>query len=147
MRRPAVWIPRQIVAIGGRRTAEQVVAPRNLSDSLVLFEAGETTGHNWQTIWIVPLILYRRICSFFAIGASYEDSCSGYTFFGHVYSPTLVITPEPTVLPPSRMAKRSPSSSAIGTMSLADILAWSPGITISMPFGSSIEPVISVVFI
>jgi len=100
-----------------------------------------------QTIWIVPLILCRRVCSFLAISASYEYSCSGYALFGHIYSPTLVITPDPTVLPPSRIAKCRPSSSAIGTISLADMLAWSPGITISMPFGSSIEPVISVVLI
>src|SRR5215469_16619866 len=65
---------------------------------------------------------------------------------GHVcYSMILATTPAPTVLPPSRMAKRRPSSMAIGLMSVTTILVLSPGITISVPFGSSQEPVTSVV--
>src|SRR5262245_10556423 len=35
-------------------------------------------------------------------------------FLSSTYSMTLVTTPEPTVLPPSRMAKRRPSSMAMG---------------------------------
>lgn len=57
----------------------------------------------------------------------------------------LVTTPEPTVLPPSRIAKRSPSSIAMGVMSLTVMVVLSPGITISTPFCSSMEPVTSVV--
>ena len=54
-------------------------------------------------------------------------------------------TPAPTVLPPSRIAKRRPSSIATGLISLIVKLALSPGITISFPVGSSISPVTSVV--
>ena len=62
-----------------------------------------------------------------------------------VYSMTLATTPAPTVLPPSRMAKRSPCSIAIGVISVTTILMLSPGITISVPLGSSTAPVTSVV--
>lgn len=61
------------------------------------------------------------------------------------YSITPDTTPEPTVLPPSRIANRSPSSIAIGVISLISISMLSPGITISVPLGSSITPVTSVV--
>src|SRR5271169_4014881 len=54
-------------------------------------------------------------------------------------------TPEPTVRPPSRMAKRSFSSIAIGTMSATSIVTLSPGITISVPCGNCTIPVTSVV--
>ena len=93
-----------------------------------------------------------------------DDSCGPcYTFTTHTikvhtkkrgnplsldkisYSITLVTTPEPTVLPPSRIAKRRPSSIAIGVMSLISIETWSPGMTISVPSGSVMLPVTSVV--
>src|SRR5262249_51275196 len=61
------------------------------------------------------------------------------------YFRILVTTPAPTVRPPSRMAKRSPSSIAIGVMSSIFIWMLSPGITISTPSGSSTDPVTSVV--
>ena len=54
-------------------------------------------------------------------------------------------TPAPTVRPPSRMAKRSFSSMAIGTISTTSIVTLSPGITISTPSGSVTIPVTSVV--
>ena len=54
-------------------------------------------------------------------------------------------TPAPTVRPPSRMAKRSPSSMAIGAISVTTIDTLSPGITISVPSGRSTSPVTSVV--
>ena len=44
--------------------------------------------------------------------------------------------PAPTVRPPSRMAKRSFSSMAIGTISSTSTVTLSPGITISVPSGS-----------
>ena len=56
-----------------------------------------------------------------------------------------VTTPEPTVLPPSRIANRTPSSMAIGTISSTSILTLSPGDTISTPPSSFVEPVTSVV--
>ena len=61
------------------------------------------------------------------------------------YLRILAITPEPTVLPPSRIAKRRPSSTATGLIRTTFISMLSPGITISTPSGSSIIPVTSVV--
>ncbi len=61
------------------------------------------------------------------------------------YSMMLATTPAPTVRPPSRMAKRSFSSIAIGTISVTSIDTLSPGITISVPSGSVTTPVTSVV--
>src|SRR5437660_2355497 len=63
----------------------------------------------------------------------------------HFYSMIFATTPAPTVLPPSRMAKRSPCSIAIGVISVTTIFTLSPGITISVPLGSSTDPVTSVV--
>jgi len=54
-------------------------------------------------------------------------------------------TPAPTVRPPSRMAKRRPSSIAIGAISYTSIAMLSPGITISVPAGRTTVPVTSVV--
>src|SRR5205085_9770729 len=61
------------------------------------------------------------------------------------YSTMSVTVPAPTVRPPSRMAKRSPFSIAIGAMRLMVSDVLSPGITISAPCGSSAVPVTSVV--
>src|SRR6185437_16987717 len=57
----------------------------------------------------------------------------------------LVTTPAPTVLPPSRMAKRICSSSATGAMSSIVMVMLSPGITILTPSGRFTVPVTSVV--
>jgi len=62
-----------------------------------------------------------------------------------LYLTTLVTTPAPTVRPPSRTAKRRPSSMAIGWISSISMFVLSPGMTISWPSGSLIEPVTSVV--
>jgi len=56
-----------------------------------------------------------------------------------------VTTPDPTVRPPSRIAKRTPSSIAIGTINSTSILTLSPGETISTPPISFVAPVTSVV--
>ena len=61
------------------------------------------------------------------------------------YSRIFVTTPEPTVRPPSRMAKRRPSSHAIGVIKVISMSMLSPGITISTPSGSLMLPVTSVV--
>ena len=61
------------------------------------------------------------------------------------YSMTLATTPEPTVRPPSRIAKRRPCSIAIGVIRVISISMLSPGITISTPSGSLMVPVTSVV--
>ena len=61
------------------------------------------------------------------------------------YAMISVTTPAPTVRPPSRIAKRSPWSMAIGWMRLISMFVLSPGMTISWPSGRSMEPVTSVV--
>jgi len=61
------------------------------------------------------------------------------------YSIISVITPAPTVLPPSRMANRRPLSMAIGPMSSTLQVMLSPGITISTPSANVTTPVTSVV--
>ena len=64
---------------------------------------------------------------------------------GRHYSMILETTPEPTVRPPSRMAKRSFSSIAMGAISSTSNFRLSPGITISVPAGRFTVPVTSVV--
>src|SRR5271169_774483 len=61
------------------------------------------------------------------------------------YFMILATTPAPTVRPPSRIAKRSPSSIAIGAINSISIEMLSPGITISVPSGRCTVPVTSVV--
>src|SRR5262249_15317585 len=61
------------------------------------------------------------------------------------YSMIEATTPAPTVRPPSRIAKRSFSSIAIGTIRCTSIAMLSPGITISVPSGRCTTPVTSVV--
>src|SRR5438477_2545421 len=61
------------------------------------------------------------------------------------YASTFVTTPAPTVCPPSRMANRRPSSSAIGVMSVTSSVELSPGMIISVPVASFASPVTSVV--
>ncbi len=61
------------------------------------------------------------------------------------YLRTLVTRPEPTVRPPSRIAKVSVSSMAIGWISSTRISVLSPGMTISVPSGRCTTPVTSVV--
>ena len=66
-------------------------------------------------------------------------------FRGVPYSMTLMTTPEPTVRPPSRIAKRRPSSMAMGLIRVISMSTLSPGMTISTPSGSLMSPVMSVV--
>ena len=61
------------------------------------------------------------------------------------YSTIVATLPEPTVLPPSRIAKRRPCSIATGWISSIVISTLSPGMHISVPSGSSQTPVTSVV--
>ena len=61
------------------------------------------------------------------------------------YSMISVTTPDPTVLPPSLIANLSPSSIAIGVISLICITTLSPGMHISVPSGRLRSPVTSVV--
>src|SRR6267143_1014052 len=68
-----------------------------------------------------------------------------FVALSHNYSMTSVTAPAPTVWPPSRIANRSPFSSATGVIKVTSQLTLSPGITISTPAGNFISPVTSVV--
>ena len=61
------------------------------------------------------------------------------------YSKIFVTTPDPTVRPPSRMAKRLPSLMAIGLPSSTSTRTLSPGMHISAPPRRFAAPVTSVV--
>ena len=77
-----------------------------------------------------------------------EVSLSGGSIFpeGLIdYSTILATTPAPTVRPPSRIAKRSFSSMAIGVISSTSSSALSPGMIISTPSFRRMIPVTSVV--
>src|SRR5438067_13646115 len=64
---------------------------------------------------------------------------------GRHYFKIFTTRPAPTVRPPSRMAKRRPSSMAMGWMSSTAMLVLSPGMIISVPSGRVMWPVTSVV--
>src|SRR5579864_7097144 len=63
----------------------------------------------------------------------------------HSYANISEMVPAPTVRPPSRMANLKPFSIATGVISSMVKATLSPGITISVPPGSSATPVTSVV--
>ena len=67
------------------------------------------------------------------------------SIFRLYYSMIVATRPDPTVRPPSRIAKVRPCSIAIGWISSIVISTLSPGIHISVPSGRLITPVISVV--
>ena len=69
----------------------------------------------------------------------------GSSLYGGCYFRIFVTVPAPTVRPPSRMAKPRPSSIAIGWIRSTVISVVSPGMTISVPSGSVMTPVTSVV--
>src|SRR5204863_6674309 len=88
------------------------------------------------------LVLRRAVVPTLALGAGHRDDVA---HFSGPYSMISEIVPEPTVRPPSRIAKREPFSIATGTISSPVIAVLSPGITISTPSGSFSVPVTSVV--
>jgi len=101
-------------------------------------------------------IFCRCIVASLTLGTRKSDNIShflilylnaGINFKLHVYFYSMIelTTPAPTVRPPSRIAKRSPSSIAIGVIRFTVIATLSPGMTISVPSGSSATPVTSVV--
>src|SRR6185436_1324536 len=90
--------------------------------------------------------LRRLVVAGRADGAGENDGDPGVLLVAFVrHSMILVTTPAPTVLPPSRMAKRICSSRATVVISSTSTVTLSPGITILMPSGSITEPVTSVV--
>ena len=72
-------------------------------------------------------------------------SCDNKSIFRLYYSTIVATLPDPTVRPPSRIAKLRPCSIATGWINSIVISTLSPGIHISTPSGSSQTPVTSVV--
>ncbi len=102
---------------------------------------------------VCAFILGQVVVATFAFTTSQHDSISGhiqqlrvvYILLFFCYSITSAMTPAPTVRPPSRIAKRSSCSIAIGMINSISIVTLSPGITISIPSGKWATPVTSVV--
>src|SRR5690349_144074 len=99
---------------------------------------------------VVHLVLGGDVVAALARRALEGDGDALLVGLGHglvswPYLRILVTRPEPTVRPPSRMAKRRPSSMAIGAPSVTVMSVLSPGMHISTPSGSWIVPVTSVV--
>jgi len=86
-------------------------------------------------------VLYVR--SLHSVQASWMTG--RFSTLATIYSRISVMAPAPTVWPPSRMAKRCPVSRAMGVISSTCIWTLSPGITISAPPWSPMDPVTSVV--
>ena len=76
-----------------------------------------------------------------------DTECTPDTQFISSYNYSMIVAtrPDPTVRPPSRIAKRSPCSIATGWISSIVISTLSPGMHISVPSGSSQTPFTSVV--
>jgi len=76
-----------------------------------------TTGAilpKFQPLGVVPLVLTGRICPLPTLGAGKMDNIPGFSLSRHLYSMMRLTVPAPTVLPPSRIAKRKPFSRATG---------------------------------
>ena len=63
---------------------------------------------------VILTVLGSCISPLLTLSAGEGNDYSGITFFSHIYSIILVTEPAPTVLPPSRIAKRRPGSIATG---------------------------------
>src|SRR6476659_6909983 len=90
-----------------------------------------------QPVRIILLVLHGRIVSPLAERAGHRDHFAHRSLplntTPEYYATISVTMPEPTVLPPSRMANRNPWSMAIGEINSAATVTLSPGITISTP--------------
>lgn len=110
----------------------------SIAESAILFEAQLFGGGS--------LVLCGRVVASLTLrtSQSHNDTHLNSPLCG--YQSTIpVSTPAPTVRPPSRMAKRRPSSMATGVMRATSQLMLSPGMTISTPSGRVRIPVTSVV--
>src|SRR5262249_19039300 len=101
---------------------------------------------------VQALVLGARVVAVLAVPAGERDDvahfvpCPSLRALGcSRYATSSATTPAPTVRPPSRMAKRSSFSIAMGVISSISIVTLSPGMTISRPCGSFATPVTSVV--
>ena len=67
-----------------------------------------------QALRIVFPVFSGGVVPLLALSAGEVDYTPGISFLGHDYSIMLAMAPAPTVLPPSRIAKRKPFSRATG---------------------------------
>ena len=105
-------------------------------------------SHRGMFVKSVRQLLHKNTCVPYCLrntkkAASPKQDCLFITVKN--YSLIAITAPEPTVLPPSRIAKRRPTSIAIGVISSTSISTLSPGMHISVPSGREITPVTSVV--
>src|SRR5690242_15982454 len=129
-----------------RRLVDQLVIERLQSNSDALVLHVLSLGKTVRTMLGFSLLLpdeKRRAAP--SLSSRLHRRKVGFHFAPTNYSMIFATTPAPTVRPPSRMAKRNPSSIAIGAISVTVIWMLSPGITISVPDGNSTLPVTSVV--
>ena len=104
------------------------------------YRGAQSTAPTWFDIFYQRA--QRTYCAPTYIDIPTDDILKDTPYF---YFSTLMQMPAPTVRPPSRMAKVTPSSMATGWISSTVISMLSPGITISTPSGSLMAPVTSVV--
>ena len=121
---------------------EEAFPPANLQTARTPFESGQG--------WRIACLQEGRLplCTPITLFLKQKKDAQMSVFFissMQYYAITFATTPAPTVRPPSRIAKRKPSSIAIGAINSTTNFKLSPGITISTPSGSSTAPVTSVV--
>lgn len=116
--------------------------------------SGYSPGNRFSILFV---ILFRSFIYSHATEKPVEPKFYGYLTFGHklsydnksifrlYYSMIVATRPDPTVRPPSRIAKVRPWLIAIGWISSIVISMLSPGMHISVPSGRLITPVTSVV--
>jgi len=112
-----------------------------------VFAAARAVFLQFHSTRVIPAVFLGCVVAFFAFRTRQSYNWANTLFLGShnliaaregltlLYSRILVITPAPTVRPPSRIANLEPCSRATGTISSAVRLILSPGITISVPSG------------
>jgi len=109
-----------------------------------MLSAKSAVFFEFQFIRRCPFVFCRGIISSLTLGTCKRNKYS-HRKTPLCYAIISLTTPAPTVLPPSRIAKRSSFSIAIGVISSALMVILSPGIIISTPSGRFSIPVTSVV--
>ncbi len=109
--------------------------------AITALQRNDLSGHSAPSFFLcgAGALAREKLC-----GASLRLDGRGRSSL-QLYCTISLIVPAPTVCPPSRMAKRKPFSIATGVISSITSWTLSPGITISVPLGSSATPVTSVV--
>ena len=134
------------------------ISPVRLFTELAGFTAGMELHHSRSSYWIKapprggkekappsPSAAVEPYRNAFLLPSVAERLLIKLCSYSKNYSMILATAPEPTVRPPSRIAKRRPCSQAMGVMSSTVISTLSPGRHISTPSGRAMVPVTSVV--